>query len=52
LTGVDRTRELLVMFASFLKNPDVPVPPPVELSNWEAYYHIQHYQGQRSVDVK
>jgi hypothetical protein len=52
LTGVDRTRELLVMFAWFLKNPDAPVPPPVEMSNWEAYYHIQHYQGQRSVEVK
>ena len=52
LTGVDRTRQLLMTFANFLKNPDAPVPPPVELGNWEAYYHIQHYEGQRTVDVK
>lgn len=52
LTGVNRTRELLTEFAAFLKNPDAPVPPPVELGNWEAYYHIQHYQGQRTVNVK
>jgi hypothetical protein len=52
LTGVDRTRELLVAFAAFLKNPNAPVPSPVELSHWEAYYHIQHYQGERTENVK
>lgn len=52
LTGVDRTRELLVQFAAYLKNPNAPVPPPAELSNWEAYYHIQHYEGERTVNVR
>ncbi len=52
LVGVDRTRQLLVHFAAYLKNPDVPVPAPVEWGNWEGYYHIQHYQGTRTVDVQ
>jgi hypothetical protein len=51
LTGVDRTRELLENFANYLKNPDAPIPPPIEWNNWEAYYHIQHYEGTRTVDV-
>ena len=51
LTGVPRTRTLVEQFATYLKNPDAPMPPPLEWSNWEAYYHIQHYQGTRTVDV-
>ncbi len=51
LTGVDRTRELAVLFAAYLKNPLTAVPAPIEWANWEAYYHIQHYQGTREVDV-
>ena len=51
LTGVDRTRELVVDFAGYLQNLDAPVPAPIEWSNWEGYYHIQHYQGTRTVDV-
>lgn len=51
LTGVDRTRELLEDFANYLKNPDAPIPPPIEWNNWEAYYYIQHYEGTRTVDV-
>ena len=51
LTGVDRTRALVVDFAAYLKNPDAPVPPPIDWRNWEAYYHIQHYEGMRTVDV-
>ena len=52
LTGVDRTQDLLQGFATYLRNPNAPVAPPIEWNNWEAYYHIQHYQGQRVVDVK
>lgn len=52
LAGVDHTRQLLDYFAMFLKDPDTPVPPPIEWSAWEAYYHIQHYQGVRTVDVQ
>jgi hypothetical protein len=51
LTGVDRTRQLVEHFAAYLKNPDTPMPPPIDWSNWEAYYHIQHYEGTRTVDV-
>lgn len=53
LTGVDRTHQLLQSYAAYLRNSSssFPVPPPIEMNNWEAYYHIQHYQGQRSVDV-
>lgn len=51
LTGVDRTRQVVEEFADFLKNPDAPVPPPIEWRNWEAYYYIQHYEGTRTVDV-
>lgn len=51
LTGVDQTRDLLQHFEAFLKDPNTAVPPPIDWSAWEAYYHIQHYQGQRTVDV-
>jgi hypothetical protein len=52
LTGVDRTRLLVEDFATYLRNPDTPVPPPIEWRNWEGYYHIQHYEGTRTVDVR
>ncbi len=51
LTGVDRTREVVEAFAMYLKNPNAPLPPPIEWRNWEAYYYIQHYEGTRTVDV-
>ena len=52
LTDVDRTRQTVEDFAAYLKNPDAPVPPPIDWRNWEGYYHIQHYEGQRTVNVK
>ncbi len=52
LTGVDRTRKLVETFAAYLQDPNTPVPPPIGWANWEAYYHIQHYQGMRTVDVR
>jgi hypothetical protein len=51
LTGVDRTSQLLATFAQFLQNPNTPVPYPVDSANWEGYYHIQHYEGTRTVNV-
>ncbi len=51
LTGVERTREVVESFAAYLKNPDATVPPPIDWRNWEAYYHIQHYEGMRTVDT-
>lgn len=51
LTGVDCTRELVVQFATWLNDRNAPMPPPIDWRNWEAYYHIQHYEGTRTVDV-
>ena len=51
LTGVDRTRQLLTAFAAYVKNPNAPIPPPITWGNWEGYYHIQHYEGTRTVNV-
>jgi len=52
LTGVDRTAELLGMFLKQIDDPGAPMPPPIRWENWEAYNHIMHYEGDRSVDVK
>ncbi|MGH9513006.1 MAG: glycosyl hydrolase 115 family protein [Terriglobales bacterium] len=51
LTGVPRTREMLQIFATFLENPLAPLPVPVLWDGWEAYYHIMHYEGDRSAEV-
>ena len=51
LTNVDRTRQLAAIYVGYLENPNTPIPPPIEWSNWEAYYYIQHYQGTRELDV-
>jgi hypothetical protein len=52
LTGIDRTRELLQIFSTFLDDPQTHIPPPLMWDGWEAYYHIMHYEGDRSADVK
>lgn len=51
LTGIDETRTMLQMFVRFLDDPLTRLPPPVTSSGWEAYYHIMHYEGDRTVDV-
>ena len=51
LTGIHRTRELLRDFSNQLEDPLSPMPPPVFWTGWEAYYHIMHYEGERSADV-
>jgi hypothetical protein len=51
LTGIARTRELLQIFAKQLEDPWSPMPPPVYWTGWEAYYHIMHYQGERTAEV-
>jgi hypothetical protein len=51
LTGVDNTRKFVQGFADFLQDPNAPVPLPVDSNNWEGYYHIQHYEGTRTVNV-
>ncbi len=52
LTGIDRTRELVQTFEKQLDDPLTPMPAPVFWTGWEAYYHIMHYEGDRSADVK
>ena len=51
LTGIDRTKELVQIFARELADPLSPMPPPVLWTGWEAYYHIMHYEGARTADV-
>jgi len=51
LTGIGRTRELVQIFAKQLEDPSSPMPPPIYWTGWEAYYHIMHYEGERTADV-
>jgi hypothetical protein len=52
LTGIPRTREIFQSFLQYLDDPLSNMPPPIFWSNWEAYYHIMHYEGDRSADVQ
>jgi hypothetical protein len=52
LTGIYRTREMLQVFSKFLEDPQTHISPPILWDGWEAYYHIMHYEGDRSVDVQ
>jgi Glycosyl hydrolase family 115 len=51
LTNVGRTRQVI---QSYLQHVDDPLGPMPSLLTWEweAYYHIMHYEGARVVDVK
>jgi hypothetical protein len=51
LTNVRRTRQSIELYAQHLADPLSPLPSPL-LWDWEAYYHIMHYEGDRSVDVR
>jgi hypothetical protein len=51
LTNVDRTAELLGIFLKNIDDPQSPVPPPIRWEGWESYFHIMHYQGDRTVVV-
>jgi hypothetical protein len=51
LTGIYRTRQIVQIFSKFLDDPNTHAAPPVIWDGWEAYYHIMHYEGDRSVDV-
>ena len=51
LAGIYRTRKLVETFSKFLDDPETHIAPPVLWDGWEAYYHIMHYEGDRSVDV-
>ncbi len=51
LTNVRRTGEMIARYADHLGNPLSQLPSPL-LWDWEAYYHILHYEGDRTVDVR
>jgi hypothetical protein len=51
LTGIYRTRQLVQVFSNFLEDPLTHIAPPLFWEGWEAYYHIMHYEGERSADV-
>ena len=51
LTGIYRTRQLVQVFLKQLDDPLGHMPPPILWDNWEGYYHIMHYEGNRTVDV-
>jgi hypothetical protein len=50
LTNVKRTRETIALYSQRLADPLAPLPSPL-LWDWEAYYHILHYERDRAVDV-
>jgi hypothetical protein len=51
LTNVPRTRQMLQAYAGALDDPLAPLPSPL-IWDWEAYYRIMHYEGERVLDVK
>ena len=51
LAGIYRTRQLVETFSKFLDDPETHITPPVLWDGWEAYYHIMHYEKDRSADV-
>ena len=52
LTGVYRTRQLVQVMDRFIDDPETHLAPPVLWDGWEAYYHIMHYERDRTADVQ
>lgn len=52
LTGVYPTRQIVETFSKYIDDPLTHLAPPLIWNGWEAYYHIMHYEGDRSADVK
>jgi hypothetical protein len=51
IDGIRRTRALVETFIRYLHDPLTTLPPTVIYGGWEGYYHIMHYEGNRTVDV-
>lgn len=51
LDGIRHTRSLVEDFIQFIDDPAGTLPAPVLSDSWEAYYHILHYEGDKSADV-
>lgn len=52
LVGIDSTRALVGDFVRWLDDPETTLPPPAQSNSWQAYYHIMHYEGDQTADVK
>jgi hypothetical protein len=51
LVGVDVTSDWLGHFDRWIDDPLTRLPAPVLSTSWQAYYHIMHYEGDKSADV-
>ncbi|HWY63793.1 MAG TPA: glycosyl hydrolase 115 family protein, partial [Rhizomicrobium sp.] len=51
LVGIDETREMIEYFDRWIDDPLTRLPAPVVSNSWQAYYHIMHYEGDKSSDV-
>jgi len=51
LDGIEQTREMVQYFIRYLDDPMTRLPPPVLSNSWQGYYHIMHYEGDKTVDV-
>jgi hypothetical protein len=51
LTNIGATRKQLETFKAWLADPVGTTPMPTLDADWQGYYRILHYQGNRSVDV-
>ena len=52
IEGIHHTRALVETFIRYLHDPMTTLPPPVLYGGWQGYYHIMHYEGDRTVDVQ
>jgi hypothetical protein len=52
LVGIDETREMIEYFDRWIDDPLTRLPAPVNSNSWQAYYHIMHYEGDKSADVR
>lgn len=51
LDGIRHTRSMVETFIRYLHDPMTTLPPPVIYGGWQGYYHIMHYEGDRTVAV-
>jgi hypothetical protein len=42
---------MVKVFSKFLEDSETHGAAPLIWDGWEAYYHIMHYEGDRSADV-
>ncbi|HKO12402.1 MAG TPA: glycosyl hydrolase 115 family protein [Acidobacteriaceae bacterium] len=52
LTGVPLTEQIIASYQHYLQDPLAStLPSPILWNGWQGYYHIMHYEGDRSADV-